>query len=539
MHPQVLKLAEELESLGFEFPSAKTSKIAGRNTLVIYKNGSDELQSKLEWLFDVDPQALPFLRWLSNSFNNPLQPAIDPLDSILPWNTHGEKLEPFGFSVLSEDELLAYEELLPLFADEIQEYSTNIEFYAESDPDIEFGQLLLDEIEALTQELNDLEQYSKTIRLHETSLMQTKVEIESKIAKCTQEDELVTQQIMKQDTILQNYSIKVDIAMKELYEVVNEYFEISGCDTMDNMKRNLQFLIDPKNCFLYQASADLSAFMRADENLSENLVTYYESKFNKEKGSEPKDSSHFSYAPVQARKEIVAEMNRLTEIAAIKTYSQSSQAIQFAMKSAIETNLPNLWIEVAEQSVKAPILKTDYEGKILRFKTLFRDLQNFIETLLHQQSRHQFLAIAFETEINFIKRVAHILESLATELEMKKKSVEVRMKWYKSPDFAMDKLPNRVIDGRDELMREIMQLLEIGGNGNEYQHAGAVIFTSIDSVIEKAKSLTDEIKKAEASAKMADEIKCRLSNALTSCTNKLLTVLHQFTSTAAYIHAPK
>ncbi|KAI9342274.1 hypothetical protein BDR26DRAFT_859487 [Obelidium mucronatum] len=133
----------------------------------------------------------------------------------------------------------------------------------------------------------------------------------------------------------------------------------------------------------------------------------------------------------------------------------------------IQTRLKPLCTESAEQSVKTLILQTDYAAK-------------FVGLLLSQQSRHQFLAIAFETEVAMLKR-----------------------DWYKIPQSACDKLPNRLIDGRDELMKEIMRDLEMDETTKEHA-VSSIVFSSIDTVIAKAKSLVQEVRVSEKKCSLAE-----------------------------------
>ncbi|KAI8607423.1 hypothetical protein BC830DRAFT_1175335 [Chytriomyces sp. MP71] len=151
----------------------------------------------------------------------------------------------------------------------------------------------------------------------------------------------------------------------------------------------------------------------------------------------------FEVHGIQSREELLDELARLTEVHAIteQQYLTAHLALQFSnakysaikqfqssaaintrvldattqklekavrptqetIKEVIETQLPGLWVDLAEHSVKSAILATDHEAKVLRHERLLSDLQQFIDLLLAQQSRHQLLAIAFETEHSMIK----------------------------------------------------------------------------------------------------------------------------------------
>ncbi|KAJ3024179.1 UNVERIFIED_CONTAM: hypothetical protein HDU68_008300 [Siphonaria sp. JEL0065] len=585
-------LATTLTSLGFMQPAAATASSAANanakagtrasvRAKLVSKKPLENLESetrggldtKLEWIFASNAE---FAAWISDAFGGENVKPLEALDLSL------EKLcqtKLFGFNVLSEDEALAYKEikqagLLPSHSSNPLDNEFN--WYHETDDDID------DEIAELENELQDLQQYTNVLDKQEASLNHTKVHLQQQTYECIQEDEEVTNCLEKHTAALGNVSIKVDLMLKDLHERIGQV--IHHAASSDSKERTLTDFFDCDNYYLFQCTEDMESFMREDEMLSENLISFYEDEFDDKSGvtGQNQVDEYFSYASADERKSFLTEMDRLTELHAIteqqyldallalafaerkldhlkemsittdnlthiknatKQHLQSSKTLHPSIHQTIQTRLLTLWIDHAHQSVKTPILKKDYEAKINRQRSLLRRLETFVGILLNQQSRHQFLAIAFETEVAMIKRFAHILESVGQELERKGEDVGKRLEWYKTPEFAVDKLPNRLIDGRDTFMKAVMQELEMDDALKDHA-INSIVFSSIDTVIAKAKSLVQEIKDAKKECMVVevarqDAVKKMFVAALVQGNNDLLVLLHQYSATCKPINAPK
>ncbi|KAJ3242481.1 hypothetical protein HDU81_003189 [Chytriomyces hyalinus] len=322
--------------------------------------------------------------------------------------------------------------------------------------------------------------------------------------------------------------------------------------------------------------------MNEDELLSESLISLYEDTFNQSVGSKTIAVTHASGLD---REELLEDLGRLTELHAVteqqylnalmgykfaegklrvlnnfnygqqpehdfrsmtKSFQLEISSLQESIHKLVEAELPTMWVDLAEYAVKAPILRTEYESKISRHQRLLKHLEKFTNILLAQQSRHQFLAIALETELSMIKRYAHLVESVQMELALKVDHIEKRMDWYNRPDLAMDMPENRVVDSRDSLMVQVMNLLEMDGSETHSPSTdvgdaktGAVVFTSMDSVIARASELTQNVKRAEEQLLATEKKRMIITQELSNTCNGLLSMLYKYSSTSIVLHAPK
>ncbi|KAJ3387620.1 hypothetical protein HDU84_000654 [Entophlyctis sp. JEL0112] len=296
---------------------------------------------------------------------------------------------------------------------------------------------------------------------------------------------------------------------------------------------------------LHQCREELSAFLALDESLSESLLQYCDEVFD---GKRPDDESktrnltQFSYVSPSDRDEIVAEMQRLVELHTITEHQyleallgnafasakllaiselnektevdlggslvsaiQTNQVLQKNIKGIVKEELPALWIQLAEQSVKTPILKADYECKKNRYHDKLKSLQKFVDVLLQQLSRHHFLSIAFDVEFRNLSRFSRMNQALYSDLAFLKSCSNERMslkEWSRNPDFASDKSVSSFVDGRDQVIGKVMSLLGMRED-NDGKEDGTVVLFSVDSVIEAARKFRADIETATTELKKA------------------------------------
>ncbi|KAJ3401493.1 hypothetical protein CcCBS67573_g05792 [Chytriomyces confervae] len=547
MHAKALRLAETVTRLGFEHESQP-----GADTQM-------PLAQCLEWLFTTtnnSDQDL-FLDWLTDAFSE--CPA---------------EISFGGGHVLGAGDILHAEESRIPFARPFRILQSHGQSADHLDSLLHPDTASDSDVEALQQELRELEEYSHLLERNEHELLRTLKTVDSEIQTCEKEDEISSTRLIDESAALENVSLQVDIALKQLHEHL-----IEAVNRADTANKSESIPAETSASFLYQCTSAFSDFMNEDELLSESLISLYEDTFNQSVGSKTVAVAHASGVD---REELLEDLSRLTELHAVteqqylnalmgfkfaeaklrvldefnygqqpehdlrsmtKAFQLEISPLQESIRKMVEAELPSLWVDLAEYAVKAPILRTEYESKISRHQRLLKHLEKFTNILLAQQSRHQFLAIALETELSMIKRYAHLVESVQMELALKVDHIEKRMDWYNRPDLAMDMPENRVVDSRDSLMVQVMKLLEMDGSEtpNDVGHAktGAVVFTSIDSVIAHASELAQKVKRADEQLHVAEKKRMVITQDLSNACNGLLSMLYKYSSTSIVLHAPK
>ncbi|KAJ3200334.1 hypothetical protein HDU82_008994 [Entophlyctis luteolus] len=410
--------------------------------------GFDIHAHSLEWLFAACPDAGPFLHWLQGAFAR----------------------DAPGYSVLSEDEILAFKELLennlvPDFAS--SEYLPDGAFDGDSDGSID------DEIDYLEEELRALEAHNNNLDQHKRALLY----------------------LFNIFAIIESTkSVRPPMKSKLNFHLMDQSFK-----DMLTVTDCVQSIFEPntpgksKFC-LHQCREELSAFLALDESLSESLLQYCDEVFD---GKRPDDESktrnltQFSYVSPSDRDEIVAEMQRLVELHTITEHQyleallgnafasakllaiselnektevdlggslvsaiQTNQVLQKNIKGIVKEELPALWIQLAEQSVKTPILKADYECKKNRYHDKLKSLQKSLK------------------------------------------------EWFRNPDFASDKSVSSFVDGRDQVIGKVMSLLGMRED-NDGKEDGTVVLFSVDTVIEAARKFRADIETATTELKKA------------------------------------
>ncbi|KAJ3076784.1 hypothetical protein HDU98_000084 [Podochytrium sp. JEL0797] len=544
--------------------------LASRLVSLGLPSSEKHVTSLLEWTFAVDESALrPFLDWLSVSFEAQSKP-------LLQNNAASERL--FGFSVLSEEEAAAYEELVksslkisPPSAPLLNE--DEFDFYYEDNEAVDA------EIADLELELAEMREYLAVLEQEESILTDSKAEVEQQSLDLIETEETVSQKLTKQSAILENTSLKMDVAARDLLARIDQIIRNASTSEHDE---GIEGVIGQSEYYLFQCIQPLASFIREDETLSENMISFYEEEFNHNRtraASETLESNSTAETTQGLRKELQMEMERLTELHAFteqqrldallactfaetklkyiqqsdisssgvsqqKTTTKSHLIASHHLHSQITATqhpLPSLLSTLAAQTVSHAILQTDATSKLARHTSLLTRLESFTRRLLAQQSRHQFLAVAFETEWSVLKRVAHVLESVREEVGGRCEGFEGRRGWYRLDEFAVEKVPSRLIDGRDEFMHRVMGLLDesLESAVAEHQSTNAVVFSSIDTVIAKAKTLVQAVKAAESEHAQAEASRNEIIKQMAQANNDLVILLHRYSSTAQPIDAPK
>lgn len=106
-------------------------------------------------------------------------------------------------------------------------------------------------------------------------------------------------------------------------------------------------------------------------------------------------------------------------------------------------------VKELQKSSVSPILTGNYDVKIARQDYFISKQDELIKQLLLQNSRHRFLTLLCEVDLNNQQNMYHVLSSIKTLLENEVKETEMRIGYLENPMVQHDSTTRETIDSQD------------------------------------------------------------------------------------------
>ncbi|KAJ3285471.1 hypothetical protein HDU79_007315 [Rhizoclosmatium sp. JEL0117] len=471
----------------------------------------------------------------------------------------GSRRELEGFEVLGEGEADAVRELREAKKWDALAQAASVSSSMADPSDAESISDIEAEINDLELQLNQLNEYLVVLDKQESSLLETKNWINEESLAAIESDSSVSDSLLKQSSVLENVSLKLDVSMSQV------------CDKVGQLVQSLDSFTEPPS-FLFQCRNDLDAFLKAEERLGEEILHSYESLQAPTSDSD-RDSLEYELARLTelhalTSKEhcntLLASTFSTTKLTTLQSLStpypspssssqthqksstkqllKSSHALSSTLQKTLTETLPALWTHASTQKT-LPIHTHTLTSKTTRSQNTVEVLDKLSAVLLGMQARLQGTAIAFEVEsVALVKRAGYVVDALYGDLKGRGDGFVGREGWYRQVKEGQGVLgmTRGVLDSRDLSVQKVLVGLKVvegsSGGGLEGGISGAVVYRSLDGVLEVARRVVGEWREAEEGVKKG---RGESVGEMKEAVDALAQVLERYSVTNDLIHAPK